>query len=178
MINITQTADIPMGKVGVVTRLFGARGEVESAPLAEGQAPSRLVVGEQQRGILPDVLQPGIYYLNPRLYKVSIMPIGYDAITLEHPKNQIRFYSFDGYLVEAFGAPQSYNLYTFAKHLQPSDLRLIFARAGNVLDRPEELRAGRGQYGDRADTGQKALNGMPVKFLPCVLMNKSLTETL
>lgn len=107
------------GSVGVVTRLFGERGEVTSATLTEilastsGQAPqtsaeapsrqtpSRLVVGEQQRGILRDVLQPGIYYLNPRLYQVSMMPIGYDAITLEHPKNQVRFYSFDGYLVEA-----------------------------------------------------------------------------
>ena len=33
-------------------------------------------------------------------------------------------------LVEAFGSPQSYNLYTFAKHFQPSDLRLIFAGPG------------------------------------------------
>jgi SPFH domain / Band 7 family len=110
---------VPPGSVGVVTRLFGDRGEVTSATLTEiragtsgpatpeaaqvpsRQAPSRLVVGETQRGILRDVLQPGIYYLNPRLYQVSMMPIGYDAITLEHPKNQISFYSFDGYLVEA-----------------------------------------------------------------------------
>ncbi len=110
---------VPPGSVGVVTRLFGDRGEVTSATLTEirtsmsgpatqgpaeapaRQAPSRLVVGETQRGILKDVLQPGIYYLNPRLYQVSMMPIGYDAITLEHPQNQIRFYSFDGYLVEA-----------------------------------------------------------------------------
>ncbi|MBI3328549.1 MAG: hypothetical protein HYZ81_17840 [Nitrospinae bacterium] len=110
---------VPPGSVGVVTRLFGDVGEVTSATLSEirastsgpatqesaeapaRQAPSRLVVGEKQRGILKDVLQPGIYYLNPRLYQVSMMPVGYDAITLEHPKNQIRFYSFDGYLVEA-----------------------------------------------------------------------------
>ena len=110
---------VPPGSVGVVTRLFGDRGEVTSATLTEirastsgpatqesvagpaRQVPSRLVVGEQQRGILRDVLQPGIYYLNPRLYQVSMMPVGYDAITLEHPQNQIRFYSFDGYLVEA-----------------------------------------------------------------------------
>ena len=32
--------------------------------------------------------------------------------------------------MEAFGSPQSYNLYTFAKHFQPSDLRLIFAGPG------------------------------------------------
>ena len=110
---------VPPGSVGVVTRLFGDSGEVTSATLTEirastsgpatqepvagpaRQVPSRLVVGAQQRGILRDVLQPGLYYLNPRLYQVSMMPVGYDAITLEHPQNQIRFYSFDGYLVEA-----------------------------------------------------------------------------
>ena len=58
-------------------------------------------MGPTQRGILKDVLQPGIYYLNPRLAKVTIVPIGYDAITLEHPDKAIRFYSYDGYLVEA-----------------------------------------------------------------------------
>src|SRR6185436_13549964 len=65
-------------------------------------APTRLVVGPNQRGILKDVLQPGIYYLNPRMVKVSIVPVGYDQITLDHSKNTgIRFYSYDGYLVEA-----------------------------------------------------------------------------
>jgi regulator of protease activity HflC (stomatin/prohibitin superfamily) len=63
--------------------------------------PSRLIVGANQRGILHDVLQPGIYYLNPRVYKVTVVPIGYDSIALEHPNSQIRFYSSDGYLVEA-----------------------------------------------------------------------------
>lgn len=116
---------VPPGSVGVVTRLIGDVGEVTSATLTEirasttgpatqaatqpalaaaeaaRQAPSRLVSGPTQRGILRDVLQPGIYYLNPYAVKVSIVPIGYDEITLEHPTNMIRFYSRDGYLVEA-----------------------------------------------------------------------------
>ena len=75
---------------------------------------------------LKDVLQPGIYYVNPRLVKVNVVPVGYDAITLEHasaspirgdrsrirnqngsnnpsdnPGTSVRFYSGDGYLVEA-----------------------------------------------------------------------------
>src|SRR2546426_12499330 len=33
-------------------------------------------------------------------------------------------------LVEAFGSPQSYSLYTFAKHFPPTDLRLICAGPG------------------------------------------------
>lgn len=110
---------VPPGSVGVVTRLSGDIGEVSSATLtqiragaggpatqqADGQAaqgPSRLVVGPTQRGILKDVLQPGIYYLNPRLVKVTIVPVGYDAITLDHASGTgVRFYSYDGYQVEA-----------------------------------------------------------------------------
>src|SRR4051812_7832448 len=110
---------VPPGSVGVVTRLIGDVGEVSSATLTQirasttgpatqpgqemgGSGPTRLVVGANQRGILKDVLQPGIYYLNPRMVKVSIVPVGYDQITLDHTNNTgIRFYSFDGYLVEA-----------------------------------------------------------------------------
>src|SRR5207248_10783335 len=72
--------------------------------LQPAQAPSvsRLVVGANQRGILKDVLQPGIYYLNPRMVKVTIVPVGYDEITLDHNTNTaIRFYTDDGYQVEA-----------------------------------------------------------------------------
>ena len=33
-------------------------------------------------------------------------------------------------LVDAFGSPQAYNAYTFAKNFEPQDLRLIFAGPG------------------------------------------------
>jgi uncharacterized membrane protein YqiK len=33
-------------------------------------------------------------------------------------------------LVEAFGSPQSFNLYTFARYFQPTDMRLFFAGPG------------------------------------------------
>ena len=74
---------VPPGSVGVVTRLIGDIGEISSATLTQirasttgpstqpGQhpdptAPTRLVVGRGiSRGILKDVLQPGIYYLHP-----------------------------------------------------------------------------------------------------------------
>ena len=109
---------VPPGSVGVVTRLIGDIGQVSSATLTQIRAntsgpatqpgketvtgPTRLVVGANQRGILKDVLQPGIYYLNPRMVKVSIVPVGYDQIALDHDSGTgIRFYSYDGYLVEA-----------------------------------------------------------------------------
>jgi hypothetical protein len=118
-VKIEPAVVIPPGSVGVVTRLVGDVGQISSATLTQIRAstsgpatqpddrpidptvPSRLVVSATQRGILKDVLQPGIYYLNPRMIKVTIVPVGYDAIALEHPDKAIRFYSNDGYLVEA-----------------------------------------------------------------------------
>ena len=131
---------VPPGSVGVVTRLMGQdTAEVTSATLtaikasttapaaAAGAqpAPSRLVAGPNQRGILKDVLQPGIYYLNPRLVKVTIAPIGYDQITLDHGNNKaIRFYSNDGYQVEAD--------FTLVWGRSPSDVPNIVANIGDT----------------------------------------------
>jgi regulator of protease activity HflC (stomatin/prohibitin superfamily) len=131
---------VPPGSVGVATRLTGEVGAVESAPLStapstQGTA-SRLVTGPKQRGILRDVLQPGIYYLNPRLVKVTIVPIGYDAISLEHKGGQgtkaqraaddtsIRFYSSDGYQIEAD--------FTVVWGRTPADAPSIIANIGGV----------------------------------------------
>ena len=114
---------VPPGSVGVVTRLVGDVGglppAVASAPLSVEAVPatgpattapvtpatrstdSRIVAGATQRGVLRVVLQPGIYYLNPRMAKVTVMPIGYDEVTLEAPKNPVRFLSSDGYQILA-----------------------------------------------------------------------------
>jgi hypothetical protein len=71
------------------------------------------------------VLQPGIYYLNPRLVKVTIAPIGYDQITLDHGNNKaIRFYSNDGYQVEAD--------FTLVWGRSPSDVPNIVANIGDT----------------------------------------------
>ena len=145
---------IPPSSVGVVTRLSGDRGATTSVTLTEirdstvgpstqpgaaatSHAPSRLITGTTQRGVLKDVLQPGIYYVNPRLVKVDIVPIGYDAITLDHtwagdraaankPNNvsnpSVRFYSGDGYLVEAD--------FTVVWGISPADAPEIVANIG------------------------------------------------
>jgi regulator of protease activity HflC (stomatin/prohibitin superfamily) len=140
-VKIEPAVVIPPGSVGVVTRLVGDIGQVSSATLTQIRAstagpatqptqahdpaaPSRLVVGTTQRGILTDVLQPGIYYLNPRMMKVTIVPVGYDAITLEHPGRAIRFYSNDGYLVEAD--------FTVVWGRAPGDAPNIVANIGNA----------------------------------------------
>ena len=119
-VTLVPAAVVPPGAVGVVTRLIGDVGAavVESAPLTTAPqstapqstapatlpastAPSRIVVGQTQRGILKDVLQPGIYYLNPRMVKVTVLPVGYDEVNLEGPKNPVRFLSSDGYQILA-----------------------------------------------------------------------------
>lgn len=59
--------DIPAGKMGVQTRLFG-----DSVP--SGQ----VLAGPGQKGIVPEILAPGKYRINPFAYSVRIM----DAITI------------------------------------------------------------------------------------------------
>ena len=140
-VTIEYATVVPPGSVGVVTRLTGDLGSVESAPLTSVPSTkpgvlTRLVAGANQRGILKDVLQPGIYYLNPRLMKVNIVPVGYDAITLEHKggsvkgggrsaeDTSIRFYSSDGYQIEAD--------FTVVWGRTPSDAPNIIANIGGV----------------------------------------------
>ncbi len=53
---------IPPGYVGVVTKKVAARGE--------------------SQGIQPDVLQPGLYYLNPAEEQVDLVSVGYNQTTL------------------------------------------------------------------------------------------------
>ena len=139
---------VPPGSVGVVTRLVGDVGDVTSAalgverpsverpaattgpattgPATRPAALNRVVVGPTQRGVLRDVLQPGIYYLNPRTVKVSVMPVGYDEITLEAPASPIRFLSSDGYQIEAD--------VTVVWGRTPADAPSIIANIGNTDD--------------------------------------------
>ncbi|HMP89308.1 MAG TPA: SPFH domain-containing protein [Kiritimatiellia bacterium] len=64
---IKRITDIPAGKLGVVTRLYG-----------NDLGPGQILAGEGEKGILADVLRPGKYRLNPYAYQVEV----YDAITI------------------------------------------------------------------------------------------------
>jgi regulator of protease activity HflC (stomatin/prohibitin superfamily) len=59
--------DIPAGKLGVQTRLYG-----ETLP------PNQVIAGPKQRGILAEVLGTGRHRINPYAYKVDL----YDAISI------------------------------------------------------------------------------------------------
>ena len=70
LIDTVDAISIPVGYVGVVTSLAG-----EKAP--EGQ-----FAGPNQKGIREDVLQPGLYYVNPKEFKVDILEVGINQVSM------------------------------------------------------------------------------------------------
>ncbi len=120
---------IPAGFVGVVTNLFGdaqaggsgdvlppgnppAASSSEGLPAIDiltGNAPGEFVSHVRplaepgQRGTLRDVLQPGVYFINPKLQKVAVVEIGFNEYTQtkvsEKENFQISFPSDTGFLI-------------------------------------------------------------------------------
>jgi len=64
---IVPITDVPAGKLGVVTRLYGT-----------DLPPGEIIAEEGSKGILHEVLAPGKYYLNPFAVDVQM----YDAISI------------------------------------------------------------------------------------------------
>jgi hypothetical protein len=83
-VEIVDATVVRPGYVGVVTRLAGKN------------PPDGQLAEPHQRGIQRSVYQPGIYYLNPREYKVEEIWVGYTEITLEN----VAFPSKDGFTVQ------------------------------------------------------------------------------
>ena len=69
-IDIEDAISIPIGFVGVVTSLSGKQA-------AEGEFAK---TGE--KGVRADILQPGLYYVNPREFKVDVLEVGVNQVTL------------------------------------------------------------------------------------------------
>lgn len=67
---IIDAVTIPVGYAGVVTSLSGE------------QAPAGEFAQINQRGILADILQPGLYYINPKSHKVAIIEVGLNQVSL------------------------------------------------------------------------------------------------
>ena len=64
---ITPITDIPAGRVGVLTRLYGK-------DLEQG----KIIAGADSKGIVAEILRPGKYRVNPYAYQVSL----FDAISI------------------------------------------------------------------------------------------------
>jgi hypothetical protein len=69
-VDIADAVSIPIGYVGVITSQNGK--EYVSGEFAK--------MG--QKGVLRDILQPGLYYLNPYAYQVNIIEIGMNQVTM------------------------------------------------------------------------------------------------
>ena len=69
---ITQldAVNIPIGYVGIVTSQTGT-------PVKPGE-----FAGPGQQGVMKDVLQPGLYYINPRAYQVDVLEIGMNQVSI------------------------------------------------------------------------------------------------
>ncbi len=69
-IDIIDAVSIPVGFAGIVTNLSG------------GPAPEGAFAKPGQKGVRENVLQPGIYYINPREYQVSAVEVGVNQVSL------------------------------------------------------------------------------------------------
>jgi hypothetical protein len=69
-IDVVDAMSVPIGYAGVITSLSG------------GQAPAGEFAGDNQKGVRKDILQPGLYYVNPQQYNVDVLEIGVNQVTL------------------------------------------------------------------------------------------------
>ncbi len=106
-------AVVPLGCVGVVTSQLGEMPGVEvvketsigpDGKPVEGQPKVVQKLAEEgQRGVLQNILPPGIYYLNPYVHKVKLVQIGYNqisALKTEDVRENIIFPAADGFTIE------------------------------------------------------------------------------
>lgn len=112
-VKLVNATVIPLGCVGVVTSQLGEMPDVEvvkqtsigpDGQVIEDPHPKTMqkLARVGQRGILSDVLPPGIYYLNPFVHKTKIVQIGYNEISQLRSDNidVISFPSRDGFTIE------------------------------------------------------------------------------
>ncbi|OQA85215.1 MAG: SPFH domain / Band 7 family protein [Lentisphaerae bacterium ADurb.Bin242] len=69
-VDIADAINIPIGYVGVVTSQTG-----KPAPAGEFA-----ILGSQ--GVFKDILQPGLYYINPNAYQVNVIEIGMNQVSM------------------------------------------------------------------------------------------------
>lgn len=121
-VELTPAVVIPSGFVGVVTNLFDDHGVAAGVAAPGSELPEvedhtvniestgKAYVSKVpplaepgRRGTVRDVLQPGIYYINPKIRKVTIVEIGYNEFSQlrmsESENMRISFPSDTGYLI-------------------------------------------------------------------------------
>ena len=69
-ITIEDAVVIPIGYVGIITSLSGK------------QAPEGAFAVTGEKGVRSDILQPGLYYVNPKEFQINIVEIGVNQVSL------------------------------------------------------------------------------------------------
>ena len=69
-ITMLDAVNIPIGYVGIVTSQTGT-------PVKPGE-----FAGPGQQGVMKNVLQPGLYYINPRANQVDVLEIGMNQVSI------------------------------------------------------------------------------------------------
>ena len=69
-ITVMSAINIPIGYAGVVTSLTGK-------PAPKGQ-----FAGPGEKGVHEKILQPGLYYVNPRAYQVDVVEVGMNHVSI------------------------------------------------------------------------------------------------
>ena len=69
-VDIVDAISIPIGYAGVMTSLSGK------------QPPPGEFAEKGQKGVRKDILQPGFYYVNPKEFKVDVLEIGVNQVSL------------------------------------------------------------------------------------------------
>ncbi len=69
-VKVEDAVVIPIGYVGLITSLSGK------------QASEGAFAGPGEKGVREDILQPGLYYVNPKEFQINILEIGVNQVSL------------------------------------------------------------------------------------------------
>ena len=137
-IKVMSAINIPIGYAGVVTSLTGK-------PAPKGQ-----FAGPGEKGVHEKILQPGLYYVNPRAYQVDVVEVG---------MNQVSIVGKSGTVVLTKAQSTSAN---GLAELQQNTLSAQSAKRADYMSRNADL--GIVAQGDAARLSQnQSVSGMPRK---------------
>lgn len=136
-VELVDAVVVPIGCAGIVTSQLGDMPEVEVVtetvigpdgnPIEGNRKTVYRLAKPGQRGVLENILQPGIYYINPYVEKVDIVQIGYNQLsqlTRQVEDEKISFPSADGFTISVDVTV------VWGRH--PEHTAQMFARTGNV----------------------------------------------
>jgi hypothetical protein len=69
-LDIVDAISIPVGYAGVITSLSGRQGQ-----------PGAFAAPDE-KGVRRDILQPGLYYVNPKEFKIDVLEVGVNQVSL------------------------------------------------------------------------------------------------